>query len=409
MLIAERKASVVARKRLQRRATVALLGAAPIFAEPLQIVRPSFPPLDSFAEQFRTALVTGQVTNNGPWVQEFERRLSTFLGVPTIAFVNAQTALMAMLRAAGIDGGDVIMPSFTFSASAHAVRWAGAEPVFADVADDGSMCLDPRDVEHRITPRTVAIFGVDAYGIACDDAALAEIARRRRLKLLYDSAPAFGTLVNGKPIGGFGDAQVFSFHATKAFATMEGGCLCSHDEGLLARAMAIRNFGQVAGAECDQAGMNGKMTEICALIGIEQLKTFGHAAAVRRRAVERMRSGLERLPGLQLGKAPAGQDPIWLYLPVVVDPRQFGLDRDQLAAALQKENLYVRKYYSPPCHHLAAYRHSNAVVLPVTERYARNVVALPVYNDMSDVECDGIVQAFDEIHRAAAQVAAALN
>jgi dTDP-4-amino-4,6-dideoxyglucose len=345
------------------------------------------------------------VTNNGPWVREFERSLTEYLGVLTLAFCNGQLALMTMLQAAGVRGGEVIVPSFTFSATPHAVRWCGAEPVFADIADDGSMCLDPSDVERRITPKTVAILGVDAYGITCNYPAFAELGRRYGIKVLYDSAPSFGSRFGHRVVGGFGDAQIFSFHATKAFATMEGGCLCSHDPMILQRAAAIRNFGQEAGGDCNEPGLNGKMTEVCALIGLEQLKTFGQAADTRRRAVRRMSGGISAIPGLRVGKAPAAQDPIWLYLPVIVDKEAYGIDRDLLATALEKEGLHVRKYYSPPCHHMAAYDKSNAVSLPVTERTAYNVVALPVYNDMTDWECDGIVQALHEIQRVAGQIA----
>src|SRR6201982_3185220 len=199
------------------RNSVAAVDGPPIFERPLQIVRPLFPNVHSFLEPFQAALASGQVTNGGHWVLEFERQLSAYLGVPTLVFCNGQMALMTMLRAAGIERGEVIVPSFTFAATPHAVRWCGAEPVFADIAADGSLCLDPNDVERKITPETVAILGVDAYGIACDYTALAETGQRKGLRVLIDSAPAFGTLVKGHPVGGFGDAQIFSFHATKAF------------------------------------------------------------------------------------------------------------------------------------------------------------------------------------------------
>src|SRR6187431_139244 len=143
---------------------VALLGGAPFFREPMQIVRPSFPRSETFLQAFNTALANGQVTNNGPWVMEFERQLSLYLGVSSLAFCNGQLALMTMLRAAGIESGEVIVPSFTFAATPHAVHWCGAEPVFADINPD-TLCLDPLDVERKITTRTVAILGVDAYGL----------------------------------------------------------------------------------------------------------------------------------------------------------------------------------------------------------------------------------------------------
>jgi dTDP-4-amino-4,6-dideoxy-D-glucose transaminase len=388
------------------RDAIAVFGGRPIFDRPLQTVRPIFPDLDSFKAPFRAALASGQVTNNGRWVQEFERQLSEYLGVPTLAFCSGQMALMTMLRAAGIQSGEVIVPSFTFPATPHAVRWCGAEPIFVDIGADGSMSIDPDDVERKISPRTVAILGVDAYGIACDYTTLSEIGRRNRLRVLFDSAPSFGTKVNGRLVGGCGDAQIFSFHAAKAFTTMEGGCLCTHDKEIFDRAKVIRNFGQIAG-DCSEPGINAKLTEVCALIGIEQLKTFERAAEIRRRAVERMRHQLAQLPGVTIAGAPSNQDPIWLYLPVFIERRQFGLDRDTLAAALEEENLYVRKYYSPPCHKMSAYSATAGQSLPRTEATASSVIALPVYNNMTEGECDGIAQAFLEVHHAAPSLARA--
>src|SRR5437763_8695488 len=160
------------------RNAIAAVGGPPIFERLLQIVRPVFPNANKFLAPFQAALASGQVTNGGYWVLEFERQLSEYLGVPTLVFCNGQMALMTMLRAAGIERGEVIVPSFTFAATPHAVRWCGAEPVFADI-DPHTLCLNPGDVESRITPRTVAILGVDAYGVCCDYGALGDIGGRR--------------------------------------------------------------------------------------------------------------------------------------------------------------------------------------------------------------------------------------
>src|SRR5262245_30571388 len=244
---------------------------APIFERPLEIVRPTFPPVEGMLSDFIRSLAAGKVTNNGPWVVKFERLLEDYLGVPTLVFSSGQAALMTMLRAAGISGGEVIVPSLTFCATPHAAVWNGAEPVFADVRDDVSFTIDPADVERRITDRTVAILSVDPYGIACDYEALVAIGRRHGLRVLFDSAPSFGTTVGGRRVGGFGDAQIFSFHATKAFNTMEGGCLCSNNKDVIERARAIRNFGQSADGDCAIEGLNGKMMEICAIIGMPTL------------------------------------------------------------------------------------------------------------------------------------------
>ena len=371
---------------------------SPIFDRPLQIVRPTFPPAGRMLPDFIRSLAAGQVTNNGPWVVKFERLLADYLGVPTLVFSSGQAALMTMLAAAGIKSGEVIVPSLTFGATPHAIVWNGAEPVFADVKDDMSFTIDPADVEARITDKTVAILSVDPYGIACDYEALAGIGRRRGLRVLVDSAPSFGTTVGGDRIGGFCDAQIFSFHATKAFNTMEGGCLCSHDQHLIEQAQAIRNFGQGATGDCEIAGLNGKMMEICAIMGIEQLKLFETAATTRRRCAEFIAKGLANIDGISVARPPAGQEPIWLYLPVVIDPALFGCDRDEAADLLARQNLHVRKYYSPPCHSMSVYAAMRKQPsLPVTERVARNVIALPIYNDMREEECAGIIEAFRRV------------
>ena len=377
-----------------------LSGRLPVFEKPLEIVRPTFPPLDAAISRFVDCLASGMVTNNSRWVVEFEKRLTDWLGVPALAFSSGQAALMTMLKAAGVEGGEVVVPSFTFSATPHAIVWAGATPVFADMRDDMTFGIDPDDAERKISERTKAILGVCPYGIACDYAALEELGRRRGVPTLVDSAAAFGTRVGGRLTGGFCDAQIFSFHATKAFNTMEGGALCSSDPDILERAKAVRNFGQSEG-DCALAGLNGKMTEICALIGIEQLTVFEAAIAVRRRAAARIAAGLRPIKGIEAPLDPLGQKPVWLYLPVIIDAELFGAGRDQVAEMLEAENLRVRKYYSPACHELAVY-HGSAN-LPVAERIARGVIALPIYNDMTDTECDGIIEAF---HRAALGVRA---
>src|SRR5262245_57485292 len=260
------------------------------------------------------------------------------------------------------------------------------------------MLIDPVDVERRITPATAAILGVDVYGLACDYDALEALGRKHGIKVLFDSAPAFGTKVNGIRVGSRGDAQIFSFHATKAFTTMEGGALVSRDPELIRRAKSLRNFGQIRGADCDEPGINGKMMEISALIGIEQLKDFDQVVRHRFEMTELMRSELNDIPGLHLTTVPSGQVPVWLYFPVVVDPARFGVDRDRLAHALERQNLHVRNYFEMPCHHLTAYQTQGHVVLPETERTAYNVLALPVYNDMKAEEARGIARAIREIH-----------
>ena len=369
---------------------------SPVFDEPLYIVRPTFPPLADFQDDFAVALESGQVTNNGPWVRRFEERLTELLGVPTLVFSSGQAALLTMLRAADLTSGEVITPSLTFAATPHAIAWSGATPVFADALDDLSFGVDPADVERRITPQTRAIVAMCPYGIPCDYAALEDLAKRHGLPLLIDSAAAFGARVDGQLVGGRGDAQIFSFHATKSFTTMEGGALSSNDPKLMEAAIAIRNFGLI-GTEATHLGFNGKMLEVCAMIGMAQLDKLEPDAANRRACVARLREGLLAIDGLRVGTAPAGVDPIWLYLPVMIDAERFGIDRDAAADALAKQNLMVRKYYSPACHEMPVYNALATTALPVSERIASQVIALPIYNNMAMHECDGIIECFRRI------------
>jgi dTDP-4-amino-4,6-dideoxygalactose transaminase len=376
-------------------------------ATPLPIVRPRFPKLAEFAEEFDRALATGPVTNQGPHAVAFEAELSDYLGVPTLVFSSGQAALMAMLGASGLTCKEVIVPSFTFCATPHAVVWAGAKPVFADV-DPVTLTLDPEDVERRITANTAAILGVCVYGIACDYAALADVANRHGLKLFYDSAPAFGTRVDGRPIGHFGDGQIFSFHATKAFCTMEGGAFSTADGELFARAEALRNFGQRNGRAWGAAGFNGKMPEVAAMIGRRQLRTFEEARQRRLYVARRYREGLQDLPGLTMATPPANQEPIWLYFPIRLDPAAFGLSRDEATAALAADNILCRKYFDQPCHEMPAYQGGTPYPLPVTDLWASATIALPVYNDQTDEEIDYIVERIRAIHVQAREVRAAL-
>jgi dTDP-4-amino-4,6-dideoxyglucose len=357
----------------------------------LPIVRPDLPELNDIAIALRQTLQSRIVTNGGPRVCELERRLGQWLQVPTLAFCNGEQALITLLLAAGVQGGEVILPSFTFAGTAHAVVLAGARPVFAEIQSLERPLLDAADVERRITANTVAILAVDAYGFACDYAALEALAGRHRLRLFIDSAPAFGTRTNGCLTGGHGDGQIFSFHASKPFSTIEGGCLCSHDRALLQRAAAIRNFGQDEQGNCTLVGLNGKMSEVNAIIGLTQLDRLDPALQRRREAASYLQRGLRGIPGLHPCVAADGEEPVWQYLPVRVDASDFGIDREQLLAHMQQAGVMLRRYYAPACHQFPAYADTAQQNLSLTEHLAREVVALPIYNDMREEECERIL------------------
>jgi dTDP-4-amino-4,6-dideoxygalactose transaminase len=355
----------------------------------LPIVRPTFPPLESIADRFSAALKSGHVTNGGQYVEQFEAALTEYLGVPTICFSSGMAALVAMLMVDGVEGKEVICPSFTFCATPHAVKLAGGNVVFADV-DPNTLTLDPADVSRKITKHTNAILGVDAYGICCDYAGLSKVAVDNYFVMLLDSAPAFGSMWQVRPTACPMDApQIFSFHATKPFAVGEGGALCSTDTSFIDAAKKIRNFG-IPG----RVGFNGKMQEINALIGLEQLKTWRDIPLVRSSSALDIAEIIQDVPGVKCIFGPDDQIPVWTYLPILID-EEFGMSRDDVMAALAKRWIMTRKYYEA-CHLNPVYA-AERTILPVTERVASQVIALPVYNDMTAAECERIAGAIREI------------
>ena len=383
----------------------AIIGGKALSDKPLSIVRPTFPRSETFKEKFNQALKTGQVTNHGRYVIEFEKKLSQYLGTPVVTAVNGQTALMMMLRGAGINSGEVIVPSYTFCATPHAVEWCGAKPVFADIVSKSSLCLDPSDAEKQITADTRAILAVDVYGFACDYDAFEKIGRKYGIKILYDSAPAFGTCINGQPIGRYGDAQTFSFHATKAFSTMEGGCVSTSDPVIKQRIENLRNFSQNSIGDCEEPGINGKMQEICAIIGLMQLEKIDQYIKHRNHIADLMHQGLAKVPGINFADVTENQQPAWLYFPIVIDPEITGIDRNLVAEALARENLYVRKYFDLPCHQMKAYFEQNRKLqLENTEFAAANVISLPIYNDMTEKECELFVDGITNIIKHAKEI-----
>lgn len=359
----------------------------------LEIVRPTHPAPVTFFKDFSDALDGGILTNNGPYVQAFEAALTEHLGMPTIVFSSGQTALMTMLAAAGIRSGEVICPSFTFCATPHAVRWVGATPVFADI-DADTLCLDPVSVRSAITGKTRAILGVDPYGIMCDSDGLDRISGG--LPVFLDSAPSFGSTA---ALPRYFDAQIFSFHATKALSTMEGGALCSYDSEFIERAKQIRNFGQDAHGDCLYPGLNGKMLEICAIIGLKQLESWSQKVRWRMTFADELADAIADIPGVTVIRAPHGQHPVWLYRPILIEDK-FGLSRDAVVAELKKAGINTRTYYRP-CHTLSCYYVGQS--LPVTEIIANKVIALPVYNNMQPDEIMMIADMLRKIQKDAAR------
>jgi dTDP-4-amino-4,6-dideoxyglucose len=368
----------------------AILGDAPALDSMMNIVRPVMPDLSAFEADFRECLVSGQVTNNSRWVVELERRIREFLGVDhALLFCNGETALICMLKAAQLDG-EIIVPSYTFSGTVHAAIWNNLRPVFADI-DAASFTISPGAIEERLTPGTSAILAAPVYGNPCDNDALQKLADRRGLTLLYDSASAFGCTYGGRRLGGFGKAEIFSFHATKVFGTMEGGALTTNDPELYERARMLRGFGQIGLVDCGLAGLNGKMMEVAALVGLRSLDVYDNVLAHRARIETEYDRLLGRIPGITLQKVAPRNTSTRLYQAFVLNPGEFGLSRDELIEALRAENITARKFLDPPVHQMTYYRQTfGDVHLPVTEAVAASALALPFPSNMTFEEVRAI-------------------
>jgi len=344
----------ISRKSIRSKADLATNGAPPAFAEPLHVGRPNIGDRAAFLQNVERVLDNQWLTNNGPMVQEFERRIAERVGVKhCVAMCNATIALEIAIRALGLSG-EVIVPSWTFVATAHALYWQGITPVFADI-DPTTHNLDPAAVRRMITPRTSGIIGVHLWGRAAPIGELQIIADEHDLKLMFDAAHAFGSSYKGQSIGRFGACEVFSFHATKAFNTMEGGAVTTNDDELAETMRLMRNFGFKGYDNVIHPGINGKMIEVCAAMGLANLDGFDDIVAANRRNHAAYKEALAGIPGITLLDYDPSERNSHHYVVVEVGERCAAL-RDGILAALHAENILARKYFWPGCHRMLPYR-----------------------------------------------------
>jgi len=364
----------------------------------LNIVRPLFPKTEDFIHEFENLLQTGQVTNNSPWVQEFEKELAKYIGVKyCAAIVNGEMALLLLLHALNLRGS-VAVPSYTFSGTVHALVWNNLEPVFVDIESD-TLTVDPKDLQTKIRPDTSAIVAVPIYGNPCNNFELEKIAGKYGLKLLYDSAPALGSEYDGKKLGNFGAAECFSFHATKVFSTMEGGAVVTNDEQLYQKICLLRNFGQHAESNCSDFGLNGKMTEICALIGIKNLPKLDSWVKRRNELVSYFSKEIGKVPGIGMQKVRDNSVSNHLYLFVSVNPDEYGMNRDELIVKFEKEGVIARRFFCNPVHKMECYNKYSQLALPNTKHASQNGLSLPLYSDMSFEEMYRIIEVIKQNSR----------
>jgi dTDP-4-amino-4,6-dideoxygalactose transaminase len=354
------------------------------FSEPIYVTRPLLPPLDDVRERLEEVWQARWLTNGGDQHVRLEHALLARLGVPHLSlFNNGTIALLVALRALDLRG-EVITTPFTFPATPHVLAWSGITPVFADIEPD-RLTIDPARVEALITPKTTAILGVHVYGVPCDVEALAGIARRHGLRLLYDGAHAFGVRYHGRGIGTFGDATMFSFHATKLFHTAEGGAIACADEELRHRIERQKNFG-IAGQETVECiGINGKMNELQAALGLSVLAGMDAEIRRRREILAMYQARLGGVPGLSLMPELPGVESSYQYCAVRIDGSTFGQSRDEVQQTLKSFNVFARKYFFPLCSDYDCYRDlpsADPACLPVARAAASQVLCLPLYGSL---------------------------
>lgn len=359
---------------------------------PIFVTQPLLPPLEEFVPYLMQIWESKILTNCGPFHQQLELALCDYLGVKHISlFTNGTIALLTALQALRITG-EVITTPYSFVATAHSLLWNGIKPVFVDI-DPITLNLAPDKIESAITSQTTAIMPVHCYGRPCDVTRIQAIASKHRLKVIYDSAHAFGVQCDGGSILNYGDLSVLSFHATKPFNTFEGGAIVCQDEGTKRHIDQLKNFGFVDEVTVIDAGINGKMSEINAAFGLLQLKSIDAALESRKAIDERYRKGLSGVKGIHF--LPDAREMVanHAYFPIMVRP-EYPLSRDELYWKLQSNNIVARRYFYPLISDFPMYRelpsaaHAN---LPVARMAASEVICLPIYPALSLDTVDRIV------------------
>jgi len=362
-------------------------------AAPIYVTRPSLPELEDFIPSLREIWDSKILTNGGPFHEKFEQQLCEYLGVKQIAlFANATIGLVTALQALRITG-EVITTPYSFVATAHSLLWNGIKPVFVDI-DPHTLNLDPSKIEAAITPQTTAIMPVHVYGHPCDVDAIQAIADTYGLKVIYDAAHAFGVQCHCGSVLQHGDLAVLSFHATKVFTTFEGGAIVCPDEKSRQRINYLKNFGFADEVTVVAPGINGKMSEFNAALGLLQLKNIDGALAERKVIDERYRAGLADVAGIRCLQSAGEMRSNYAYFPILVQP-DYPLARDALYQKMRDQGIYVRRYFYPLISDFPMYRglpsaaHSN---LPVAKKMAAQILCLPIYPGLPHDQVDRVLE-----------------
>jgi dTDP-4-amino-4,6-dideoxygalactose transaminase len=379
----------------------AFLGGEPAFPDGLPFVRPAVPDLERVVTRFTPSYERGMLTN-GPLVREFEERAAERLRVAHVVAVSSCTAgLMLVLRALA-PKGPVVLPSFTFSASAHAVAWNGLDLRFVE-CDPSSFQVDPASVTGRIDGAG-AVLATHVFGAPCAVEALEDIAAGAGIPLVFDAAHAFGASRGDRAVGGFGAAEVFSLSPTKVVVAGEGGVVATTDAALAELVRIGRDYGNPGDYDTRFVGLNARMSELHAAIALESLIGLDARLVERRRVVDRYRDGLAELQGVAAQHVDAHDSSTYKDFTIAIDEDAFGIPRDLVVEALRADGIDTRCYFSPPVHRQQSYRDVAPFDLPVTDAVAAKVVSLPIYAALPDVHVERVTRVLGSLHRHAEEV-----
>lgn len=366
--------------------------------EPIYVTKPFLPPLKEYEEKLSELWDSHMLSNMGKFHGELERMLKEYLMVPYVMlFVNGHTSLELLIQSMGLTG-EVITTPFTFASTTHAIVRNGLEPVFCDI-NPSDFTIDADKIESLITERTSAIVAVHVYGYPCEVEKIGRIARKYKLKVIYDAAHAFGVKINGIGIGNFGDSSMYSFHATKVFHSIEGGAAVVKNLEMGYRLHQLKNFGLVGEGLVNCPGINGKMNEFQAAMGLCNLKYIDEEIEKRRIISQRYRENLEGKEGIFI---PALKESVaynYAYFPILFEEETLGYSRDTVSWELNQNQIYPRKYFYPLTSSFSCYSDRVKGETPVAEQIASQVLTLPLYGDLKLEDVDRISQIILKIKR----------
>ncbi len=378
----------------------------PAFAEPLHVGRPNIGDVAEIHRRIDEIFQRRWLSNDGVVVQEFEREVASIVGVKhCLAVCNATVGLEIAYKAAGLSG-EVIVPANTFVATVHALQWQGITPIFCDI-DPHTHNLDPAHVEELITDKTTGIVGVHLWGRPCQVAALEDIAERYDLQLIFDAAHAFGCSLDGRMIGGFGTAEVFSFHATKFVSCGEGGAIVTNDDDFATRVRQMRSFGFKGSDNIVSVGTNGKMSEFPAAVGLSSLKAMSDFVNTNECNYHAYKRALSHIPGVNILSYDLLERNNFQYVVLDIEENESKLTRDQWLQVLHAENVLARRYFFPGVHQMEPYRTRDPFAirrLPVTEAILKRVLVLPSGTAVGPAEIETIGEIFSQASESAAKL-----